>query len=230
MRTFARFSILPVVLSAAVIAGCGRQSASDVALSDDLKKDLSLASSSSLDLANKQASAAFPLTEVAPEAAPAPVKTLKKSSGPKAVHSHTPTVAAAPEPTVAPETEQPQVQTTADAPVPSTTESAEPSAPAVPRPTPVAVNMPMGGGSAGTGGRGPSDGAGAGGSVLGTIFGVVIRGGGIGDDDHCDPHGARRRGGRPGYPTRGGIYTPSTPATSVPYPMGSAGTILRRAR
>jgi len=52
------------------------------------------------------------------------------------------------------------------------------------------------------------------GSVIGAIFGAVIRGGAVGDDDHCDPRGGARRGhpigggsiyGRPGsYPLPGG--------------------------
>jgi len=42
------------------------------------------------------------------------------------------------------------------------------------------------------------------GSVIGAIFGAVIRGGAVGDDDHCDPRGGARRG----HPIGGGqIYT-----------------------
>lgn len=225
VRTIARISLLPVVLSAAVLAACGRKS-SPVAMTDDLKSDLSLASSSTIDLANKQAGTAFPLTEIAPEATPAPAKTLKKGSGPRAIRSKAPTVAAAPEPTVAAESDVPQTEKTTDAPVPSTTESAEPSAPAVPRPTPVSVSMPAGGGAQDGGSTGQSGGGSAGGSILGAIFGAVIRGGTV-DGDHCDPRSDGRVGrGRHG----GGVYHPNPNGRSPypQYPLG--GSILRIAR
>ena len=43
-----------------------------------------------------------------------------------------------------------------------------------------------------------------GGSVIGAIFGAVIRGGIVGDGDDCDPRGAPHRGG--GRPIGGDIY------------------------
>lgn len=65
--------------------------------------------------------------------------------------------------------------------------------PVSPRPQPVAVSYPSGPSSGGDDGR-VSDGS-AGGAVIGTIMGVVIRGG-VGDVDRCDPRtdGRRSRG------------------------------------
>jgi hypothetical protein len=54
------------------------------------------------------------------------------------------------------------------------------------------------------------------GGILGGIFGAVIRGGGVGDDDHCDPRGGMVRRPMGGRPIGGGSYYPS--------PMGGMGT------
>ena len=103
MRTSSRLALLPVALTAMALAACGKASApSDGAMSDDLKRDLQLASAASLDLASKQGAAAYPLTEVRANSAPAPTTVLKRGAGPKAVRSRTPTVKATPEPTAAP--------------------------------------------------------------------------------------------------------------------------------
>jgi len=89
-------------LSAVVLAACGKNGASpNRAMNDDLKRDLQLASSSSLDLASQQASKGFALTEIAQSSAPSPSLTVKKGAGPKAVKSRTPTVKAAPDASIA---------------------------------------------------------------------------------------------------------------------------------
>lgn len=206
MRTTLRSSALAIGLTAVVLAACGKNGATaNRALSDDLKRDLQLASSSDLGLASQQAAKAFPLTEIGQTSAPAPSVAPRKAAGPKAVKSKTPTVKAAPEPTVTTESPEPQTAVAAQAPAPTPEPVSEPSAPAVPRPSPADPNA--GAGGQGRNGGGSSAGAGEGiGSVIGTIFGAVIRGGVV-DGDHCDPRSDGRRGGRRyppgGYPNSG---------------------------
>lgn len=193
--------MIPAVLSAVVLAACGRHSApTNHAMSDDLKHDLDQASATGLNLASQQKSAAFPLTEIGQTSAPAPARTLRKASGPKAVASKHPTVKAAPEPVVAEKVDEPQAEVMAQAPAPTTVAAPDPTAPAVPRPSPVPVDPNAGAGANGRDGGGRNPGAGdGGGSILGGIFGVIIRGG-IGDGDHCDPRtDGRGRGNRGGY-------------------------------
>ena len=226
MRTLLKVSMIPVVLSAVVLSACGKSSTrADGAISDELKRDLQMASSTSLDLASRQSAAAFPLTEL-PAATPSPSTTLRKSAGPKAVRSRTPTVKAAPEPTVATEVEEPEVEVTAEAPSPTLEPMPEPDAPAVPRPSPINP-APAGDGSWGRNGGGSAPGGVGGGSVLGGIFGVVIRGGGV-DGDRCEIHNRRPRN-RAGI-LNGGIYTgPRSGPSRLPgSPVG--GDITRRTR
>lgn len=205
--------MLSVAFAATVLVACGRQSTpANRAMNDDLKRDLAMAASAGLDLASEQKSASFPLTEVPISSAPAPSKVLKKASGPKATASKRPTVKAAPEPSVAQAEEQPEVQAVAEAPSPTTAPVPEVSnAPAVPRPSPVPVDASAGDGARGQGSGGSSAGDG-GGSVLGGIFGVIIRGGVV-DGDHCDPRtdGRNRGGGRRGT-------FPRDPGMSMPLP------------
>ena len=215
MRTFLRTSMIPVALSALVLAACGRHSApTNQAMSDDLKRDLDQVSGSGLDLASQQKSAAFPLTEIAPTSSPAPSHSLKKAAGPKAVASKHPTVKAAPEPVVAEQAEEkPQTQVVAQAPSPNAEPAPDPNAPAVPRPSPIPVDPGAGQGTSGRDGGGRTPGASDGGSILGGIFGVIIRGGVV-DGDHCDP----RSDGRYPHGRRGpyGRNLPQDPGISLP--------------
>lgn len=203
MRTFLRTSMIPVALSAVVLAGCGRHSTpSTPAMSADLKADLDQVAGNGLDLASDQKSASFPLTEIAPKSSPAPTHSLRRAPGPKAVASKHPTVNAAPAPVVAENVDQPQTQVAqapAPAPSPTVEQTPDPSAPAVPRPSPVDPNA--GAGASGQEGAGRSPGAGNGsgiGAVLGGIFGVIIRGGVV-DGDNCDPRSEGRVHRRPPY-------------------------------
>jgi hypothetical protein len=226
VRTHSRVSLLPIALVVIVAAACGKSSTrSDAVLNADLERDLKLAQSTSLDLASKQSAAAFPLTEVPIKSSAEPSKTVRKAPGPKAVHSTTPTVKAAAEPAPAVEAE-PQVDMTAPEPAPSTTTetAAAPDAPAVPRPSPVNPS-PAGDGSWGRGGSGSGGGAG-GGAVLGGIFGVIIRGGGV-DGDRCEIHNGRGRNRPPGgiYPSNPYPMTPSTGGTRRP-----TGDVITRRR
>lgn len=211
--------MLALGASAVVLAGCGKNgSTSNRAMSADLKRDLQLASTSGLDLASQQASKSFPLTEIPQSAAPSRSSTLRRGAGPKALKSKHPTVKATPEASVVANAEEPQVEIMKSAPSPTTEPVPDPTAPAVPRPSPVPTDPNGGMGAHGQNGGGPSPGAGdGGGSILGGIFGAIIRGGVV-DGDHCDPRTDGRRRGR--LPT--GIV-PSFPNT--PYPRG--GSIIR---
>jgi hypothetical protein len=183
-------------------------------MNDDLKRDLQLASSSSLDLASQQAAKPFALTELGQSsAAPAPSLALKKGAGPKAVKSKTPTVKAAPDASIDAKAEDPTVEVMAQAPSPRTEPTPDPTAPAVPRPSPTPIDPNGGQGAHGQNGGGSNPGAGdGGGSILGGIFGAIIRGGVV-DGDHCDPRndGRHRRGG-------GGYGGPGTSFPNTPFP------------
>ena len=189
-------------LSAVVLAACGKNGGSpNRAMSDDLKKDLQLASSSGLDLASQQASKGFALTEIAQSSAPSPAPNVKKAAGPKAVKSKTPTVKAAPDNSIESKAAEPTAEVMAQAPSPTTVPAPDPMAPAVPRPSPTPIDASAGEGARGQNGGGPTPGAGdggGGGSVLGGIFGTILRGGVV-DGDHCDPRTDGRRRGRPTY-------------------------------
>ena len=214
MRTVMRSSMVAVGLASVVLAACGKNGASpNRAMNDDLKRDLQLASSSGLDLASQQAAKGFALTEIAQSSAPSPAPAVKKGAGPNAVRSKTPTVKAAPDASIESKAEEPTTQVMAQAPSPTTEQVPDPAAPAVPRPSPMPIDPNGGEGARGQNGGGPNPGAGdGGGSVLGGIFGAILRGGVV-DGDHCDPRTDGRHGRRPPY---GG---PST-FPNNPYPTG----------
>ena len=221
MRTVMRSSMLAVGLSAVVLAACGKNGASpNRAMNDDLKRDLQLASSSSLDLASQQASKNYALTEIPQSSAPSPALTVKKGAGPKAVRSKTPTVKAAPDASIESKAEEPTTEVMVQAPSPTTEQTPDPMAPAVPRPSPTPIDPNGGEGARGRNGGGPNPGAGdGGGSILGGIFGAILRGGVV-DGDHCDPRTDRRpHGRRPG----GGYGT-------TPLPIPTTGRLPGRVR
>ena len=223
MRKVLRSSMFAVGFTAVVVAACGKNAGTaNRVMSDDLKRDLQLASSSSLDLASHQVAASFPLTEVPISSAPAPSKALKRAAGPKAVRSKAPTVKATPEPTVVANAEQPETEVTQKAASPTTEPVPDPSAPAVPRPSPVPTDPNGGEGSHGRDGSGQNPGAGGGvGAVIGGIFGAILRGAVV-DGDHCDPRtDGRGRPHRlpppyspnnpyPTFPRGGGVMRPAT--------------------
>jgi hypothetical protein len=182
-------------------------------MSDDLKNDLKMASSSSVA---PGASAGLRISpdELTPDSKPTVGLKLKKAQGPKAIASSHPTLKASAKPVEVAQVaaDVPQVQVMATAPSPS--ETPAPAAPPMARPAP----MPMPTGS------GPSAGTETGtsaGSILGGIFGAVIRGGTV-DDDHCDPRG---RGGPGRRPATGTI--PGVPGVGVYVPNPRGGTIVR---
>ncbi len=189
MRKAIQWTMVSVAVAAAACSKGG--SRSPTAMTDDLKKDLQLAS-------HTQDIRISP-DEVSPQSKEAISLKLKKASdGKKVIRSEHPTVKASTTPTDIAEikTEIPQVQVMASAPAPSETPSSD--APPLARPSAVPAQ--------GYPGADPIP-ASNNGSTIGGIMGAVIRGGMIGDDDHCDPRRAPPRG-RPigGDINRGGIY------------------------
>jgi hypothetical protein len=196
------------------MSACRDANANGSADQAELKRDLEMAATATVALATPRVDSALLKFEAQPPSAPQVSRALKKGSGNKVVHSHTPTVRSEPVAQVD-VLESEVVETVADATAP---ESTEPVAVA-PRPTPV---VPVGNtGDYGTGGG--IFGGGSGG-------GVVIRGGGV-DGDNCELH---RRGGRRGGPVyipqgtgpiAGGSF-PSLPGTSIGI-MGGVGGARR---
>ena len=180
VRKIIQWTLVPAALAAVACKGAPRQRTS---MSDDLKRDLQLASATQ----NLHISP----DEIAPKShQEMALKPKKAPEGPKVVRSEHPTVKASATPVdAAPiKAEVPQVQVMASAPAPSETPTSD--APPLARPSPIpAASYP---------GAQPIPANGGSGGILGGIFGAVIRGG-MGDDDHCDPRGAPRRpmGGRP---------------------------------
>jgi outer membrane receptor protein involved in Fe transport len=173
MRTSIKLSIATVSLAVGMSA-CRDANANGSADQAELKRDLEMAATATVALATPRVDSALLKFEAQPPSAPQVSRALKKGSGNKVVHSHTPTVRS--EPVAEVDVVESEVtETVADATAP---ESTEPVAVA-PRPTPV---VPVGNtGDYGTGGG--IFGGGSGG-------GVVIRGGGV-DGDNCELH---RRG------------------------------------
>jgi len=189
VRKVILWTLVPVAL---VAVACGKGSSrAPTAMTDELKRDLQLASHTR----DIQISP----DEVAPKAKQElSLKTKKAPQGPKVIRTEHPTVMASATPSEAAEikTDVPQVQVMASAPAPS--ESPSDDAPPLARPSASPVPTQSYPGAA------PIP-ASNNGSVLGGIFGAVIRGGAVGDDDHCDPRGGRRGGGRA---VGGDVYMP----------------------
>ena len=165
--------------SALLLAACSGDKKG--AINDDLKKDLELASSSDgITLANAATTGTQVVSAI--ERTTPPARKVA-SSAPvrrhRAAPKSPPRVVKTEAPATVTESEE---QTVAEAP------SYDP-APVSPRPQP--VSYPSGPSSGGDDGR-VSSGSGAG-AVLGTILGAVIRGGVVGDVDHCDPRTDGRR-------------------------------------
>ena len=214
MRTSASRTIklsLATLVVAAAVSACRDARATDA--DADLQRDLALASSTVNLAAHAVDSALLNSMETAPQGTPDKAPVLKKSEGPRAVRSRTPTVRAAPveELAAAEETEE-VVEVVAEAPAPE--ETNEPVAVA-PRPQPVVIET-AGAGDYGTGNGGVW---GNGGGIYGGGTGVIIRGGGI-DGDNCELH-RRGRG-----TARGPIFVPAPVPTAggsvvnLPRPSG----------
>jgi hypothetical protein len=204
---------LTLASTAVVAIACGKgNTRAPTAMSDDLKRDLQLAS-------HTQDIQISP-DEVTPKARQElALKPKKAPNGPKVIRSEHPTVRASAKAVEAAEiqTEVPQVQVMASAPAPS--ETPAPDAPPMARPAPIpAQTYP-------SAGQIPAANTGSVGGILGGIFGAVLRGG-IGDDDHCDPHRAPPRGRPVGGDVYGGIRGPR--GIAGPYSMPVIGSGRRR--
>jgi hypothetical protein len=184
--------------SAVLLAACSGDK--KVAMNDDLKNDLALASSSDgITLANSSPATGQQVVSAIEQTAP---PTRKPAASTRVKHhkpapKSPPQLARAQAPATVAENEP---QSVAPAPV------ANDPMPVSPRPQPVPVSYPSGpssGGDNGRVGRGSSAG-----SVLGSILGAVIRGGIVVGDDDCDP----RTDGRH-----------SSVNHAIPFPMGIPG-------
>jgi hypothetical protein len=165
-----------------IAAAC---SGKDKAMSDDLKKDLDMASSSGgIALATSSAKGSEVVSAIERTNLPAPRQVAQSQRVVK--HKRAPVGPPAPvEAQKATVTEEVALQPVAVAPAPT-----EQAPTAAPRPHP--VDMPSGSGMPEGNGGGMSTGR-----VLGGIISIVLRGGGV-DGDNCDPRTEGRRGGR--YP------------------------------
>jgi hypothetical protein len=164
-----------------MVAACSSKSKT---MSDDLKKDLDLASSSDgIALQSSGAKGSQVVSAIEQVTPPAP----RRIANSQRVAKHKPAPNLPPAPVEAQKaTVSPEV-----APAPVVIAQA-PSAPEpTPTPRPRPVDMPSGSGS--TVGRGGGSSVG---SILGGIITVVLSGGGV-DGDNCDPHPAGR-GRNPG--------------------------------
>ena len=189
----------PVVLA---IASCGRSNRADAANDVDMQRDLKLAATTTMNLAEPAVNPAnFDRLETAPLAAPTASKHLRKGAGSKAIASKSPDLKASLIPQVAATNPIPQVQAVAVAPVPVSDNDPVATLPQQSR-------VPRATGAEGTGATGGAERGGGIFGDLGPTIGVVIRGGGVGGDN-CEPHG---RGGAPG------VYRS---------PPGGIGTVTR---
>jgi outer membrane biosynthesis protein TonB len=158
-----------------IAAACGK----DKAMSDDLKKDLDLASSSDgIALATPSTKGSQVVSAIERTIPPAPKRVAQSQRVVK--HKPAPTPPAPVEAQKADVSEEVAPQPVAVAPAP-----ADPAPTTSQRPHP--IDMPSGAGTQ-VGRGGGSDV----GRVLGGIISVVLRGGGV-DGDECDPRADGRR-------------------------------------
>lgn len=191
------FALAPVAIFAIACASGEKMASND--LTDELARDLELASGAGIQLAAGQNAG---LQVVSAIEAPAGTS-VRRAPAPR------PVPRTEPAPVVVPSVGD---EPTAD-PVPAVVEQPAVAVDSAPmpviaaRPTPVQVSFP-----------GSSDGSGIGGTRGGGGVSVVIRGGGTGDDD-CELHRTRGRGRAPisinnRFPGAPGV--PRGPATRVP--------------
>ena len=190
MRTTTRFVL--VGAAGLIAAAC---SGRDKAMSDDLKKDLDLASSTDgIALATPAATGSQVVSAIERTTPPAPKRVAQSQR--VARHKPAPTPPAPVEAQKADVSEEVAPQPVAVAPAPS-----DPAPTTSQRPHP--IDMPSGVGTQVERGGGSDIGR-----VLGGIISVVIRGGGV-DGDECDP----RPGGRGRVPIFINSRFPGTPGT-----------------
>jgi hypothetical protein len=212
MRSTAWRIAVPLLV---VTAACGRGPDRSDAMNAALQRDLAAASASGVELANgtKGYRPAQVVSSIEQSERSIPIE--RRPVRKPVVRNH---AAAEGETEKAPDP-APDVAVNAPQPEPQQPEPAASDAPSVPmvapRPAPLPVEVPAAEG--GTRGA-QNDGAGTRGTDLGTLIGVIIRGGMVGDD-HCAP--PRRPRSRPqgnGFP----IFNP----TVMP-PINGRNPVLR---
>jgi hypothetical protein len=192
--------------SVVVLSAC--DSGNKSAVNPDLLKDLELASSADgITLGNSAGASSQQFVSSIERTSP-PARAVAKSAPAKrykAARKSPPQVVRTEAPAAASESEPSEVRMVFT-PI-------ESDAPITPRPQPVAVSYPSDASSGGSGSVGNGSATGA---VLGTIFGVVLRGG-SGGIDHCDPRvdGRRSRGTRVSINNR------------MPFPTGTGSGLGR---
>jgi len=193
VRTFLR--VLVAVPTVALVAACGGSRESDTSLSNELQKDLELAKSTSLELAS--ASRRSPLAVSGVERVPtgqsreadrAPRAVPRRQSPPALVNvaRRSADVDEAPVPAVDADAEA----ALGEAPALEEAPAGELAEAETPAPTPEVVSSPQAL-PEGVGGGRPRDPGGWGDIGAGRGTGSVVRGGSVGDDDHCEIHGGR---------------------------------------
>lgn len=167
-----------ITASVLVIAACSSKSDT---MSDELKKDLDVAASNN-DLSLASGGQGQQVVSAIEQAPPAPRKVAASQRAVRHRKAETGTPAPVQEAAGTP-TSETELQAVEEAPVATNND-----APVAPRPTPQNTQMPGGNGE----GRGGS-GIGSSGIGIGIeIMGVVLRGGGVGED-HCEPPGRATR-------------------------------------
>ncbi|MGH7668469.1 MAG: hypothetical protein ACRENQ_03165 [Gemmatimonadaceae bacterium] len=196
-----RNSIMLALAVPFALVSCGHADRTAGGNDVDLQRDLKLAATSTIELAQPRVNPAnFDRLETVPHNELQEAKRLRKRTGSNTVASKSPDLHATEIPEGAATPNVPQVEKVATAAAP--TWSADPVA-TMPRSSGAAAA-----GKIGAGDYGPSAGGGGAGILggIGPIIGVVIRGGGVGGDN-CEPHG------------RG-----QTPGVYLPQPGGYGGT------
>jgi hypothetical protein len=179
-----KFVSLAGIAGALVVAACSNKTG---VMSDELKKDLATASTSSnaINLGTPQTPGTQIVSAIERTTPPAPrqiapsQRVVKHRAAPRGLPAPVEVQRADVSPQVEPQPEEVRPTPVNPSPLPSS------------RPQPVATT---GGGRGQGNGSGRADGGGSGiGSILGGIFTVVIRGGGV-DGDNCDPRTEGRGG------------------------------------
>ena len=219
-----RTDVKVAALSLAVVLGaCDRRQEQATGLSEDLKRDLAVASAagdlataprayerarfvSDVEMARAKAPAPRP---VASKRRTAPVRRPEPVSTPAAEVVEEPTVASNEAPALEP---APVAVATETAPEPVVVIVQQPTTETAPAPIPVSTGRGDDGRSVGEGGIGERRPGGGIEGVLGGIIGGVVLRGGRGGVDKCDPRTDGRRG-------RGGIIA-RRPDFGLPSPVG----------
>lgn len=199
MRPTLQFSIAALALTV-VVSACRDASATSDLARDELKRDLDMAATATINLAAPPVDSSLLTLEGRPQASPVTSPVVRRGAGSRAVRAQNPTVRAEAQLDLAAVDESEVLETVAEAPAPEITE------PVAVAPRPTAVVIPVGSGDYGSGG----------GIFGGGSGGVVIRGGGV-DGDNCELHRRGRTGSGPVYriPRSTGNNIPNT-AGSLP--------------